>query len=170
MKGVRPTDKALTELLQDRGDQLLRTAVLLAGQREGGQDLLQSALERVMRSPSREPKTIEAHLRRTMYHLAVDSWRLRGRRREVLATVEPSPAGDLTDRVAMRTTLLHALAQLPRRQRAVLVLRFFEDLTEVQTADLLGCSVGTVKSTASRGLARLRSLTAAWPEIERTHR
>jgi RNA polymerase sigma-70 factor (sigma-E family) len=170
MKGVRPTDAALVTLLRDRGDALLRTATLLAGDHTGGQDLLQAALERAMRSPSREPAAAEAHLRRTMYHLAIDSWRARRRRPEVFAEIEPPAQSDPGDRVAMRTTLLNALAELSARQRAVLVLRFFEDCSESQTAELLGCSLGTVKSSASRGLARLRAITALWSETERAHR
>jgi RNA polymerase sigma factor (sigma-70 family) len=73
------------------------------------------------------------------------------------------PAGDPLDPLADRTDLLDALAGLPRQQRAVLVLRYFNDLTEVQTAAVLGCSQGTIKSSASRGLARLREALAPVP-------
>jgi RNA polymerase sigma factor (sigma-70 family) len=104
----------------------------------------------------------EGYLRRTLYHLAVDQWRLRRRRPEVLAEVEPPGQPDGTDAVHLRHTLVQALATLPPRQRAVLVLRYWEQLSEAEAAEVLGCSVGTVKSTASRGLARLRELTAAW--------
>jgi RNA polymerase sigma-70 factor (sigma-E family) len=169
MRSVRDTDSILVALLADRGDALLRSATLLTGSRVAGEDLLQAALERAMRSPSRDAVTAEAHLRRTMYHLAVDSWRVRRRRPEVLAAADPPADPDQSDRVAMRTTLLAALAQLPPRQRAVLVLRFFEDCTEAQTAELLGCSLGNIKSTAARGLARLREIAAPWSEFERTH-
>lgn len=169
MGDVRRSDSALVTLLHERGDSLLRTATLLAGSVVAGEDLLQTALERVMRSPSRDVERAEAHLRRTLYHLAVDGWRVRRRRPEVFAEVEPAPQPDPSDRAAMRATLFNALAQLPPRQRAVVVLRFFEDRTEAQTAELLGCSVGNVKSTAFRALARLREITAPWTEFERTH-
>lgn len=169
MRGVRHTDSVLVVLLADRGDGLLRSATLLAGSRSAGEDLLQAALERAMRSPSRDAVKAEAHLRRTMYHLAIDSWRARRRRPEVLADADPPAAADQSDRVAMRITLLAALAQPPPRQRAVLVLRFFEDRTEAQTAELLGCSIGNVKSTSARGLARLREIATPWTEFERTH-
>jgi RNA polymerase sigma factor (sigma-70 family) len=76
--------------------------------------------------------------------------------------VEPPGQPDATDAVHLRHALVQALATLPPRQRAVLVLRYWEQLSEAESAEVLGCSVGTVKSTASRGLARLRELTAAW--------
>jgi RNA polymerase sigma factor (sigma-70 family) len=71
---------------------------------------------------------------------------------------------DATAELDLRHALVQALALLSPRQRAVLVLRYWEQCSEAETAQALGCSVGTVKSTASRGLARLRELTAAWAE------
>ena len=105
-----------------------------------------------------------------MYHLSVDggrrdrAWRQRLR---LLQSAERGFAGDAMAEVDLRDSLLRLLAQLPPRQRAVLVLRFFEQLSETETARLLGCSVGTVKSAGSRGLARLRELAVGWPEISR---
>jgi RNA polymerase sigma factor (sigma-70 family) len=87
---------------------------------------------------------------------------MRRRRPEVLADVEPPGQPDSTDSIHLRHALTEALATLPPRQRAVLVLRYWEQLSEAEAAEVLGCSVGTVKSTASRGLARLREVTAAW--------
>jgi RNA polymerase sigma factor (sigma-70 family) len=75
---------------------------------------------------------------------------------------EPPGRPDATEALDLRDALSQALARLPPRQRTVLVLRYWEHLTEAETADALGCSVGTVKSTTSRGLARLRELTASW--------
>jgi RNA polymerase sigma factor (sigma-70 family) len=170
MRGVHAYDRVLVELLDRRGDALQRTAVLLAGSRDGGQDLLQAALERVLRSPSREPAAAEGHLRRTMYHLAVDGWRVRRRRREVFIDAEPAAQPDTADHVATRRALLEALAMLPPRTRAVLVVRFFDDYTVAETAEILGCSTGTVKSTTSRGLDQLRAITSLWPDPERTSR
>jgi RNA polymerase sigma factor (sigma-70 family) len=69
---------------------------------------------------------------------------------------------DGTDAIHLRLALIQGLAQLPPRQRAVLVLRYWEQFSESEAADLLGCSLGTVKSSASRGLTRLREVTAAW--------
>jgi RNA polymerase sigma factor (sigma-70 family) len=97
-----------------------------------------------------------------MYHLAIDQWRHRRRRPEVFLEHEPPGRPDATDALDVRDALSQALAQLPPRQRAVLVLRYWEQLSEIEAAETLGCSVGTVKSTASRGLSRLRELTATW--------
>lgn len=154
--------EGLDALVAERGDVLLGTAVLLVGSRTAGEDLLQAALERLVRHWSRVRGDKEGYLRRTIYHLAVDQWRSRRRRPEVLAQVEPPGQPDGTDAVHLRHALMQALATLPPRQRAVLVLRYWEQLSEVEAAEVLGCSVGTVKSTASRGLARLREITAAW--------
>jgi RNA polymerase sigma-70 factor (sigma-E family) len=152
----------LETLVAERGNALLASAVLLTGSRAAGEDLLQAALERLMRSWGRVNEDRERYLRRTMYHLAVDQWRRRGRRPEVFISHEPPSAADATDALDLRDALSGALAELPPRQRAVLVLRYWEQLSEAEAADVLGCSVGTVKSTASRGLSRLRELTATW--------
>ena len=152
----------LEAFVAERGNALLATASLLAGDRASGEDLLQLALERLMRNWKRVHGDPEGYLRRTLYHLAVDRWRLLKRRREVLVAVEPPPQPDRTDVLALRQALVQALALLPSRQRAVLLLRYLEQRSEAETAEILGCSVGTVKSSAARGLARLRELTAAW--------
>lgn len=152
----------LAELIHERGRDLLAAATLLAGGRSAGEDLLQSALERTMRAWRRIDGSPEGYLRRTMYHLAVDGWRRRRRRPEVLAAVDPPAQPDDAEGVALRHALIASLGQLPARQRAVLVLRYFEQLTEAEAADVLGCSVGTVKSTTSRALARLRETASAW--------
>jgi RNA polymerase sigma-70 factor (sigma-E family) len=154
----------LEAFLARRGDAVLATAVLLAGSRAGGEDLLQTALERLVRNYRRVTGDPEGYLRRVLYNLAVDQWRLRGRRREVPLEQEPPGVTDGTDGLALREALVQALTGLPARQRAVLVLRYWEQLSEAETAHALGCSVGTVKSSASRGLTRLRELTADWAE------
>ncbi|NUT21777.1 MAG: SigE family RNA polymerase sigma factor [Hamadaea sp.] len=149
-------------LVAERGRALLATAALLTGSRFAGEDLVQVALERLMRNWNKVHSDREGYLRRTLYHLAIDRWRLRKRRPEVLTEIEPPGHSDGSDELHLRHALLDALAQLPPRQRAVLVLRYWEQYSEIEAAALLGCSVGTVKSTASRGLARLRVLTATW--------
>jgi RNA polymerase sigma-70 factor (sigma-E family) len=162
--------EGLSALVAHRGAALLATATLLAGGPAAGEDLLQAALERVMRQWHRVKDEPEIYLRRTIYHLAVDQWRARRRRPEVLGKTEAElevaalRAGqpDGTDALHLRLALIQGLAQLPPRQRAVLVLRYWEQLSESEAADMLGCSLGTVKSSASRGLARLREVTAAW--------
>ncbi len=154
--------EGLEAFVAERGDALLATAALLVGGRVAGEDLLQAALERLMRNWQRVDGDPEGYLRRTLYHLAVDQWRRRRRRPEVLVSVEPRSQPDGTDALHLRHALVQALALLPSRQRAVLVLRYWEQLSEAEAAATLGCSVGTIKSTASRGLARLREITAAW--------
>ncbi|MEO3924192.1 SigE family RNA polymerase sigma factor [Micromonosporaceae bacterium B7E4] len=158
----RKSFEGLDTLVAERGDSLLATAVLLTGSRAAAEDLVQAGLERLMRRWNRVQGDKEAYLRRTMYHLAVDQWRSRKRRPEVLASFEPPGRSDGTDALHLRQALIQALATLPPRQRAVLVLRYWEQYSEAEAAETLGCSVGTVKSTASRGLSRLREVTAAW--------
>jgi RNA polymerase sigma-70 factor (sigma-E family) len=152
--------------VQARWGTLLRTAYLLTGDRQLAEDLLQDALSRMAeRWPQlAESGSPEAYVRRCLYNGAVDGWRRRARRREVLGADsvidggQPSGPGqrDVVGDVDARVVLRRALEQLTARQRAVLVLRFYEDLTEVQTADVLGCSVNTVKSQTRKALDRLR--------------
>jgi len=139
---------------------LLRTALLLTGDQGTAEDLVQTALEKTVRRWSRggEPASLEAYVRRVMYREQVSRWRRR-RLVEVPAAELPEwrldPRGD-DDAVEDHLVLQRALQQIGRRQRAVLVLRYYEDLSEQQVADVLGISLGTVKSQAHRGLARLR--------------
>lgn len=157
----------LEGFLADRGAALLRTAVLLAGSREAGEDLLQQALERALQRWQRVDGNPEAYLRRTLYHLAVDRWRWRTRHPEVDLGADLAPSGrDLAADVDLRDALVQALAALSARQRAVLVLRYFEQLTEAEIASTLGCSPGAVKSSAARGLHRLRVVVASWESGE----
>lgn len=163
------------EFVQACSPRLFRTALLLAGRdRAAAEDLLQLALERAYRHWGRVCRSgdPERYVRRILANAANDRWRRANRRPE--RPLEPGDAGpvveDQTDVVAERDFLIRALAGLPLRQRTVLVLRYYNDLTEVEIADALGCSVGTVKSQVSRGLARLRgaSLRSAGPQAEPT--
>ncbi len=141
-------------------DDLLRTAYLIVWDEAEAQDLVQECLLKVARRwpRIRRMEQPRAYARRILVNLAIDGARGRARRRSELEpaaegsqiTVDPLPALDT------RADLLQALGQLTARQRAVLVLRYFNDLTEAQVAEVLGCSPGTVKSSASRGIARLR--------------
>lgn len=146
-----------------RSNGLLRTAHLLTGDRGHAEDLLQQALERLARQWRRIDGEPDAYVRRTLVNLATDRWRRRSRRPpetgpDRLAALS---AADAHGRTEDRLDLVAALRTLPARQRAVLVLRYFDDLSEAETAHLLGCSVGTVKSTTSRALARLREHTGS---------
>lgn len=146
-----------------RSPALLRTAHLLTGDRGHGEDLLQQALERLCRHWRRIDGDPEGWVRRTMVNLAHDRWRRRARRPQEVARDLPdtAAAGNPHAGVEQRYDLVLALRTLSARQRAVLVLRYFDDLSEAQVAELLGCSVGTVKSTSSKALARLREQSRA---------
>ena len=152
------------DFVRARSSSLLRTAFLLTGQNLAeAEDLLQIALERAYRHWRRisgidEP---ELYVRRIMVNASADRRRWLARRPERPVPVIPDGhwVSDPAAGVAERDFLLQALAGLPPRQRAVLVLRYFDDLSEAETARMLGCSVGTVKSQAARGLARLREVT-----------
>jgi RNA polymerase sigma-70 factor (sigma-E family) len=171
---LQPECTDLDKLLAERGDQLVRAAIALAGNRADGEDLLQAALERLLRSRPRVESDLEGYLRRILYNLAADGWRRRevGVRRLRLirpdtADVQGTDIADAADPMAavdLHDALARLLAQLPPRQRTVIVLRYWLQLSEAETAAALGCSQGAVKSAASRGMARLRDLAATWHE------
>lgn len=165
----------LERFLARRGEPLLRTAVLLSGGREAGEDLLQEALERLLRHWHRIEGDPEGYLRRTLYNLAADDWRRNGawrKRLPLLRSAAAEAATDATAEVDLRDALVRLLTRLPPRQRSVIVLRYWEQLSEAEAAELLGCSVGSVKSAAARGLARLRELSELsemselWQDVE----
>jgi RNA polymerase sigma factor (sigma-70 family) len=150
-------------LLADRGDQLMGTAIALGGSRDAGEGSAQAALERVLRKPRQVDQDMEGYLRRVLYNLAADGWRRRGRWRQKLPLLRSeamASSADDTVAVDMRDVLVRLVRQLPPKQRAVIVLRYWEQRTEAETASLLGCSEGTVRSTAARGLQRLRELAS----------
>jgi RNA polymerase sigma-70 factor (sigma-E family) len=162
----------LESFLAERGKPLLRAAVLLTGSQEAGEDLMQAALERLFRHWARISGDPEGYLRKTLYHLAADGWRQQGlwrRKYLLLRPLHPAVTQDQTDEVDRRDALIRLLLQLPPRQRAVIVLRYWEQLNEAETAKVLGCSVGAVKSAASRALTRLRQLSASQPEAGTPH-
>lgn len=146
------------EFVTAQGTRLLRAAYLLTGEQGAAEDLLQDVLERVFVAWPRIEDPL-AYTRSALARRAANRWRLRGRHREtdLLEEHEPSVEDGSSSR-ALRDELLLALRQLPPRQRAVLVLRYYEDLSEHDTAETLGISRGTVKSQASRGLTRLRDV------------
>lgn len=148
------THDAFDQFARARTAGLLRFAYVLCGDREKAADLVQDALERAAlawpRVVNRDDP--EAYVRRIIVNRNVSIWRRT--RRERLVADTPEVTYESPDPHDAR--LWAELATLPARQRAVLVLRFYEDLGVTETAAVLGCSVGTVKSTTSRGLARLR--------------
>ncbi|MFE4612377.1 SigE family RNA polymerase sigma factor [Streptomyces niveus] len=165
------SQESFLEFVTNRSTALLRTAVLLSGgDRHAGEDLLQNALMKAAGRWHRidEP---EAYVRQILYRQQVSRWRLKGPRKELTVAEPPdpadgirtAPAADGTGAAELRLVMRDALSRLTARQRAVLVLRYFEDLPEADVARLLGCSVGTVRSTTHRSLARLRALA---PELD----
>ncbi|WP_007519036.1 SigE family RNA polymerase sigma factor [Pseudofrankia saprophytica] len=158
-------ERAFEEFVAGSADRLLLSAVLLVGgDRAAGEDLLQGAFERTYRHWSKiadgQP---EAYVRRALVNAATSRWRrLRARVTEVPLLTEQDPGGfgpqvaDHAEALSARDGLTRALRTLPPRQRAVVVLRYLDDLPEGEVAAALGCSVGSVRSQASRGLAKLR--------------
>jgi RNA polymerase sigma-70 factor (sigma-E family) len=134
---------------------LLRLAYVLAGNQHAAEDLLQAALAKTAARWQQVRDNPEAYVRRVMYNEQVDRWR-HDRRESAVGVLPESAVVDRSGQVDLRLALEQALLALPRRKRAVLVLRYFEDLPEGQVAEILGCSIGTVRSQTHRALALLR--------------
>jgi RNA polymerase sigma-70 factor (sigma-E family) len=155
-----------------RSPALLRTAYLLTGQRADAEDLLQTALAKTYLSWDRirDREALDGYVRRVLVNTHTSIWRRR-KLDERPTDVLPERAGrDATADSDLHDALWAALAGLPRRQRATVVLRYYEDLSEAATAEVLGVSVGTVKSTTSRALTKLRTsaLLTSGPDDPRT--
>ncbi|MCG5219655.1 SigE family RNA polymerase sigma factor [Streptosporangium sp. KLBMP 9127] len=157
-------ERRFREFVSARSPALMRLAYLLTGgDQHASEDLLQAALAQTV-AKWRSVESPEAYVRQAMYRQQISWWRLARRRNETAMAEPPERGGpDGTNGAELRIVVRRALARLTRRQRAVLVLRYFEDLPEAEVAAMLGCSVGTVRSTAHRSLARLRALA---PELE----
>jgi len=155
-------EASFEEFVRVRTGALARTAYLLTGDRQHAEDLVQTALARVAVRWTRLDDA-ESYVRRVLYTQAVSWWRVRRRRRpEVLVQTPPDRAGDPRGDPELRIVVAQALARLTPKQRAVLVLRFYEDRTEAETAELLSVALGTVKSQTRHALRRLRELA---PEL-----
>ena len=145
------------EFVAARSRQLTRLAYVLTGDQYAAEDLLQNALIKAAANWGRIHTAPEAYVRRIMYREQASWLRRRARRRETSVAQVPEPAaGDDAASVEARLALRDALLALPPRRRAVLVLRYLEDLPESQVAEILGCSVGTVRSQSHRAIAQLR--------------
>lgn len=157
----RAEDRAEFErFVSMHGDRLLHTAYALCGDWQHAEDLVQVALVAVARHWSRLADSPLGYAYRCLVRANIDRWRVLRRRPEVLLDPHDlSATGPSTDPVASDTHLmiLAALRSLPPRQRAIVVLRYLQDLSEADTAAALDISVGAVKSGAARGLARLRA-------------
>ena len=152
------TDVEFAAMFAGRASALRRTAYLLCGDWHRAEDLTQTAFVKCYAAWGRlrEPAAVDAYLRSTLLHTFFDDdkrlWRRRERATEELPETGSTPSDASEDRMVM----LQALAVVPPRQRACLVLRFYDDLSVEETAAVLGCSTGTVKSNTARGLDALR--------------
>jgi RNA polymerase sigma-70 factor (sigma-E family) len=146
------------EFVAARSSALLRTAYLLAGDWATAEDLLQTALTKTYLAWKRlgEIEAVEPYTRRVLVNTATSWWRRRWHGERPTEVIPERPGPDRHEEAVERDALWQYVRALPPRQRAVLVLRFYEDLSEAQTADLLDISVGTVKSQTARALTTLR--------------
>ncbi|GGS22838.1 MULTISPECIES: SigE family RNA polymerase sigma factor [Actinokineospora] len=162
------------EFVRERYPQLLRYAVMLTGRQWDAEEVVQEALLRCLKRWRRVPaENAVAYVRKAIYHEFLRA----AKKATPVAPEEIAEQLDLTDvagSVASRDHVLLVLQKLPPRQRAAVVARFVLDLSEAQAAVELGCTVGTVKSLTSRGVARMKELWAAdeavvggWPGVDR---
>jgi RNA polymerase sigma-70 factor (sigma-E family) len=163
---MRPDlEESFASFVRARSEHHLRVATLLTGSAVEAEDLVQSSLMRLYRAwPGLDVDSAspDAYLRTIIVNTRRSWWRARWRQESPTASVpdrrDPADGGgDPADRQAVGAVVRAALAGLPRQQRAVLVLRYLEDLPEAEVAALLGCSVGSVKTHAYRGLRALRA-------------
>jgi RNA polymerase sigma-70 factor (sigma-E family) len=150
---------AFSEFVAARSGSLFRTAYLVAGEHQLAQDLLQESLVKlyVAWPRLRDMGKAEAYTRRIIVTTAISWSRRRSSRERPTAVLPETPTPDPAAAVAAQDELWTYLHALPPRQRAAVALRHCQDLSEAQTAELMGCSVGTVKRQTSLGLARLRA-------------
>jgi RNA polymerase sigma-70 factor (ECF subfamily) len=161
--GERPLEDEFRDFVTARSAALLRTAFLLAGDWATAEDLLQTALTKTYLAWKRlgQIEAIEPYARRVLVNTATSWWRRRWHGERPTEFLPERAAPDRLDEQLERDVLWRHVKALPARQRAVLVLRFYEDMSEAQTAALLNISAGTVKSQTSRALGTLRQRLAA---------
>lgn len=167
--GVRADGRSdgFDSFVENRGNVLWRSAWLLTGDSHTAEDLVQSALAKCWPAYERVDRhgSFEAYVRRTMYTTYVAWWRRRWTR-EIPSEI-PDRGLTATPDLALRRDLVAALGQLPRGQRAVVILRYFEDRTIEETAEILGCTAGTVKSQTARALSAMRRSDALLHEVNK---
>jgi RNA polymerase sigma-70 factor (sigma-E family) len=156
-------DADYADFVRSRTHALLRSAYLLTGDQHLAEDLVQEALARTHRAWDRLERAgnAEAYARKVMYHTQVSLWRRPKVAESLPGELPDRPGrhdGDPADAAGTRVLLRRALLSLSPKQRAVIVLRYFEDHTEAEAAQLLGVSTSTVKTQCARGLDRLRTL------------
>jgi RNA polymerase sigma-70 factor (sigma-E family) len=137
----------------------IRLAFLITGDRAMAEDLVQEAFSRLVGRLRhlRDPDAFDAYLRRTIVNLSTSHFRHRRVERAYLEREAAAPSREGNPNEALDEAMHSVLLRLPQRQRAAIILRFYEDLSDVQTAEILRCSAGTVRSLVSRGMKTLRS-------------
>ena len=170
--GTRRDPAEFADFAAARSRALHRAAYLMVGDTHLAQDLVQEALTKtyVAWPRLRDPGKAEAYTRKAITTTAISWMRRKGFRGERPTEELPEPAASAShdDRVAVRDLVWTALLELPARQRAAIVLRYYEDLTEAQTAAAMGCATGTVKSQVHAGIASLRQRLsdAGHPDVD----
>jgi RNA polymerase sigma-70 factor (sigma-E family) len=149
--------REFAEFAAARSGALIRVAYVLTGDHHAAEDLLQTALTKAAARWGSIHTSPDAYVRQVMYREQVSWWRRRaGHRETTMAEVPDQAAAAAGTGAETRLSLQQALRALPAGKRAVLVLRYFEDLPEAQVASILGCSVGTVRSQTYKALTQLR--------------
>jgi RNA polymerase sigma-70 factor (sigma-E family) len=166
LAGPGHEDHSFRDYVRERRRSLLRTAYVLTGNRADAEDLVQSALAKTYLAWDRieDRGALDGYVRRAMVNTHISWWR---RRRVEEFPTDEIPDQAVTDYPAtsdMQDSLRHAIDRLPQRMRAAVVLRYYEDMTEAEVAEALGVSLGTVKSTVSRAVAKLRIDAELRPE------
>lgn len=150
---------AFRDYVLGRSRALLRTAYLITGNRTDAEDLLQTSLAKTYLAWGRirERENVDAYVRRVMVNTHTSLWRRRKIDESPMEFVPERAGRDATADLDLHDALWAALETLPKKMRAAVVLRYYEDLPEAEVAQILGCSVGTVKSQVSRALVKLRT-------------
>src|SRR5580698_8650898 len=151
-------DRGFREYVTSRSRSLLRTAYVLTGNRADAEDLVQAALAKTFLAWDRieDSGALDGYVRKAMVNTHISWWRRRRLDEYPTDEVPDRAVADQTGSSDLADTLRRAVDRLPQRMRAAVVLRYFEDMTEAEVADALGVSLGTVKSTVSRAVAKLR--------------
>jgi RNA polymerase sigma-70 factor (sigma-E family) len=158
VQDAKGDDPGFRDYVTERSAALLRTAYLLTGNRADAEDLLQAALAKTYRAWQgiQDRGAVDGYVRRAMVNTHISWWRRRRVKEYPTEEIPDQPVADHATDSETHDSLSRALRRLPDRMRAAVVLRYYEDMSEAEIAGVLGISLGTVKSTVSRGVAKLR--------------
>jgi RNA polymerase sigma-70 factor (sigma-E family) len=149
---------AFGEYVRTRSRALLRAAQAMTGNKSDAEDLVQATLVKAYQSWDRisDPAALDTYVRRVMVNTHISGWRRRRLDEYPTDDLPDSPEADATGDADLRDVVQRAIDRLPRQMRAAVMLRFYDDMTEPEVAAALGISIGTVKSTVARAVAKLR--------------